>query len=93
VSAAAATQIIPGSPVLSDTAFLWLQVLMLVGIALVAIATYLTARANKRLDDRIRRQREQRRAQAHTADANIDALAGRPVVPPSAESRERELED
>jgi membrane protein implicated in regulation of membrane protease activity len=93
VSAAAAAQIIPGSPVLSETASLWLQVLMLVGIALAIIATYLTARANKRLDERIRRRREQRRAQAHAVSANIDALAGRPVAPPSAESRERELED
>jgi membrane protein implicated in regulation of membrane protease activity len=93
VSAADAAQIIPGSSVLSDTVFLWLQVLMVVGIALAVIATYLTARANKRLNERIRRRREQRRAQADTVSANIDALAGRPVIPPSAESGERELED
>jgi hypothetical protein len=81
-----------GIPGLSDMGFHWIEIVMVVGIALALIATYLTARANQRLDERIRRRREQRRAQAQAAAANIDALGGRPCVP-TPMSRPSELED
>jgi membrane protein implicated in regulation of membrane protease activity len=88
VSAAVAAQIAATVPALSDTGFLWLQVVMVAGIALTLVATLLTARANKRLDERIRRRREQRRARAQAAAANIDALAGRPPEPTPPESQD-----
>jgi hypothetical protein len=72
-------------------AFHWMEVVMVVGIALAVFATFVTARANKRLAERIRRRREQRRAQAQAAAANVDALAGRPFVL-SAKSLRSELE-
>lgn len=93
MSAALCVQTLGGLPELSDTAFHWIEVAMVVGIVLALIATWLTARANTRLDERIRRRREQRRAQAHTAAANIDALAGRPLSPSSPDSHEPELGD
>jgi hypothetical protein len=74
----------------SDTTLRWIQVGMMVGIALALVATYLIARSNKRLDERIRRRREQRRAEADAAEANMDALAGRPDVPLNGGSQAKE---
>jgi hypothetical protein len=74
-------------PPLSETAMHWIEYGMMVGIALAVGGTYLIARSNKRLGERIRRRREQRRAEAKAAGANVEALAGRPELPPSNESK------
>lgn len=65
----------------SDTVYFWVQVVMIVGIVLMLIASFFLARSNKRMGEETQRRREQRRAEADTAEANVDALAGRPEVP------------
>lgn len=90
MSAPVGVQTVSHTDRVSDDLFVWYEAIMIVGIVLAVIATYLLARSNRRLGERTRRRREQRRAQREAACANIDALAGRPELPgdPAQESSE-----
>lgn len=83
MKATAAVQVAAKGHVVRDKAFLWIQIGMVVCIMVAVIASALIARSNKRLSDVTKRRREQRRSEAHAAEANIDALSGRPQLPQS----------
>lgn len=67
--------------VVSDTVYWWIQAFMLVVIVLGLIGSFFLARSNRRMGEETQRRLEQKRAQTKTAEANIDALAGRPQLP------------
>lgn len=66
----------------SDTVFSWVRALMITGILLALIGSFFLARSNKRMGEQTQRRRQQKQAEAETAQANVDALAGRPQLPP-----------
>lgn len=70
-----------GAHIVSDTAFFWIETVMVVVIILGLIASYFIARSNTRMAEETRRLLEQRRDEQDSAEANIDALAGRPEQP------------